>query len=106
MNAIEYFSINAPIGLPPEMQCGRMVFSDIHVSAGAGSPSSPFPSACSNTPLTEQEKVLLFMLFDLSACVIPDDDPPCPPGQTSCGDPDDPPCNGNCVNQCCQGDPQ
>jgi hypothetical protein len=105
MNAIEYFSFNAPIGAPEDQQCGRMVFSDIHVSAGAGSPVGSFPSACSNTPLTEQEKVLLFMLFDLSACVIPDDDPPCPPGQESCGDPDDPVCQGQCIDQCCVGGP-
>jgi hypothetical protein len=73
---IMYFSFNAPIGALEEEQCGRMVYSDIHVSTGAGNPSSSFPSACNNSQLTEQEKVLLFMLFDLSSCITPD----VPPG--------------------------
>ncbi len=101
-----YFSFNAPVGVPEDMQCGRMVFSDIHVSAGAGDPDGDFPSACNDDPLTEQEKVLLFMLFDLSACIIPDDDPVCPPGQNPCGDAGDPPCGGVCVNGCCQEVPE
>jgi len=101
-----YFSFNAPIGALPEEQCGRMVFSDIHVSVGAGSPDGDFPSTCNNNPLTEQEKVLLFMLFDLSSCLIPDDDPPCPPGQSPCGEADDPPCGGVCEDGCCEEVPQ
>jgi hypothetical protein len=73
---IMYFSFNAPIYANESEQCGRMVYSDIHVSTGAGSPTQAFPGACNDSPLSEQEKVLLFMLFDLSACITPD----VPPG--------------------------
>jgi hypothetical protein len=74
-----YFSFDTPInasvdpttGLPN--YCGRAVFSDLHV---AGDPSTsdnpPPPGGCAAVDLSPQEKVLEFMLFDLSSCVIPD----------------------------------
>jgi hypothetical protein len=82
--SVKYVTANAPIGAPPEMQCGRIVYSDIHVATDDpnGDQSAtglPFPSGCRTTGLTPQEKVLIFMLFDLSACVLSDSDPPVPP---------------------------
>jgi hypothetical protein len=75
--SVQYMSVNTPID--SAQVCGRVVLSDIHVSTGAGGdtdddsdPSKPFPTGCKTTDLSPQEKTLEFMLFDLSACVLPD----------------------------------
>ena len=78
-----YFSFDTPIGGTPSpgggapTYCGRAVFSDLHVD---GDPitndNPPPPGGCGDGALSPQEKVLEFMLFDLSSCVIPDSQAP------------------------------
>lgn len=78
----QQFSFNTPYGAPEEAACGRVAYSGFHVSVGGGnSPfaDATFPVHCTGD-LTDQEKVLLYMLFDLGACVgEPPIAPPCVP---------------------------
>jgi hypothetical protein len=73
----QYFSFYAPINAPSDSQCGQMVFTDLHVAGGPGGDKSAagtqyaFPNGCTTTGLTPQEKALIFLLFDLTACVTP-----------------------------------
>lgn len=72
------YSFNTPVGADAADQCGRVVYSSFHIADEAGFDAS-FPTECSATPLTTQEKVLEFLLFDLAACIQKDDTPPVPP---------------------------
>jgi hypothetical protein len=88
----QYFSWDMPFNPPvtdagvPEY-CGRVVFSDLHVSGGNGTgsgedytTSTVVPTGCASTmTLSPDEDALEFILFDLSSCVVPVGYPPIPP---------------------------
>jgi hypothetical protein len=70
------FQFTTPNDAAPAERCGKVAFSDMHVSADStSSPTGTFPTdrfnitGCSDKPLTPQEKALAFMFFDLAACV-------------------------------------
>jgi hypothetical protein len=72
-----HYTFDTPIAYAPDptptTQCGRVLFSDFHVSDAAAG-GDTFPAECTNGPMSAQEKTLEFMLFDLASCVGP------PPG--------------------------
>jgi hypothetical protein len=75
---VQQFSFNTPYGAPADAACGRVAYSGFHVSVGGGTQPFAdviFPTHCEGD-LTDQEKVLLYMLFDLGACVGETPPPP------------------------------
>lgn len=96
--SVQYFDFNTPVGA--QTQCGRFVVSDLHVSRdqvgnhngsnvngdvcrSAGSNNdSGFPCNCTSgdaSSMSDQERVLAFMLFDLTSCVVQEEPPGCRP---------------------------
>ncbi|MDF3065478.1 MAG: Tryptophan synthase alpha chain [Polyangiaceae bacterium] len=79
---VEYMSFNTPLGVPEGEACGRTIFTGLHVSSNVEDrvvQPPGFPRECEATELSAQEKAVAFMLFDLSACIQNDSEPPKPP---------------------------
>jgi len=98
--AVQYLSFDTPVTAPAENQCGRVVYTDIHIASlvnpagqpplggdtsapttmdmgdAVGSPGTPFPSGCSANDMSPQAKALEFLFFDLSSCVDVNVPPP------------------------------
>jgi hypothetical protein len=79
--ATQYLSFDTPLHQPAGAQCGRVVFSDVHVgAASADYQTSPItPDGCGHGDLSPQERALEFMLFDLSSCITAPGQAPQPP---------------------------
>jgi hypothetical protein len=79
--SLQHYTFNTDLTKPAAQQCGRVLFSDFHVTTNSTTTDKVFPTYCDNNPLTAQEKVLAFMLFDLASCVssVPPQAPQCTP---------------------------
>jgi len=63
------FQFTTPNEAAQDQRCGKVVFSDMHVSGGPTLPNT-YPTSCgTTTTLSDQEKALAFMFFDISSCV-------------------------------------
>ncbi len=69
------YTFNTPTDVEEKNQCGRVYYSSFHIGSGRSS-TGTFPGACQMKALTPQERVLEFMLFDLTSCVQSDSVPP------------------------------
>jgi hypothetical protein len=77
----KYLSFNTPTNASSDKQCGRGVFTDVHLGAnvaGGGVFPSECPAQTDAQHLTNQQ-ALEFLFFDLSSCVQKDTDKPPPP---------------------------
>jgi hypothetical protein len=64
------FQFTTPFEVAADQRCGKVVYSDMHVSGNGGNENSTYPNSCGTTlTMKAQEKALAFMLFDLASCV-------------------------------------
>jgi hypothetical protein len=81
--SVQSFTFNTPLDVSADKQCGRVFYSSFEVSgfADGADPTKTltFPAECDDKPLTPQERVLEFSLFDLASCVQIDTVTPVPP---------------------------
>ena len=65
----QMFQFTTPTSVTPDQRCGKVVYTDMHVS-GDGDPGGTYPNSCDNNlDLSAQEKALAFMFFDIGSCV-------------------------------------
>jgi hypothetical protein len=64
-----HYSFDTPVGAPA--QCGHAIYSDFHVTTQSNTSGMHFPDECDNNQLSAQERILEFMIWDLSSCAGP-----------------------------------
>ena len=71
-SGVQDLVFTTPNDVDPAARCGKVVFSDMHVSSTSSSaPGTAYPGGCDTGPMTPQEKALAFIFFDIASCVGP-----------------------------------
>jgi hypothetical protein len=73
-NHPRFMTINTPVGLPIEQQCGKAVHLDAHINA-TDTIDSTYPAGCSS-PINSGEAAFAYFFFDLANCIQDDSQPP------------------------------
>jgi hypothetical protein len=74
------FTVNVPVGVPAEQQCGKGVHIDAHVNDDPpDTVGTQYPTTGCGTPLKPAENLLAFFFFDLASCIQDDSEAPKPP---------------------------
>ncbi len=81
------YTFQTPVPPPAATECGKVIYSDMHVSLPAtvdgGTAGDtfglPFPTECTAAPMSTQEKALEYLIWDLAACPAPPSTPQCVP---------------------------
>jgi hypothetical protein len=68
-----FMTINTPVGLPPDQQCGKAVHLDAHINS-TDQINASFPSGCSS-PINSGEAAFAYFFFDLANCIQDDGGP-------------------------------
>ncbi len=64
-----HYTFDTPVGAAT--QCGHAIYSDFHVATLSNTKGIHFPDECDTKALTAQERILEFMIWDLSSCAGP-----------------------------------
>jgi len=68
-----FMTINTPVGVPLDQQCGKAVHLDAHINS-SDSIDASYPAGCSS-PINSGEAAFAFFFFDLASCIQDDGAP-------------------------------
>ncbi len=73
-----YLTFNTPVSSPVPSQCGRAVFSDVHLVDTLTDNTAPWPASCDGVAGVDHTPNMLaleYLFFDLESCVQDDTQP-------------------------------